>query len=86
MYNDIRKETQFLNDLKKQKALFEQLFHNFPDAIILLNENREIIHSNESFRHLFQYSQDEINSEPLPLNKKQYLEGASFAILRQPNC
>jgi PAS domain S-box-containing protein len=39
MYNDIRKETQFLNDLKKQKALFEQLFHNFPDAIILLNEN-----------------------------------------------
>lgn len=23
---------------------------------------------------------------PLPLNKKQYLEGASFTILRQPNC
>jgi len=24
--------------------------------------------------------------EPLPLNKKQYLEGASLTILRQPNC
>ncbi len=47
------------NELEVQKAYFEQLFENSPEAIIIVNNHDEILSVNASFTHLFQYEASE---------------------------
>lgn len=46
--------------LKEQKAYFEQLFNNSPEAIILLDNKHRVIKANKKFEALFGYKEAEI--------------------------
>ena len=45
---------------ESRKILFEGLFENTNDALVILNQKREIIHFNENFCSLFSYSPIEL--------------------------
>lgn len=60
MYQDRRVETHALQELKRERAYFKQLFDNSPDAIVLLDDHDSIIDFNKSFEHLFGYSLEEV--------------------------
>ena len=60
MYIDRRVETMALQELKRERAYFKQLFDNSPDAIVLLDDRDAIINFNRSFEQLFEYSLDEV--------------------------
>ena len=48
------------DELKRQKAYFQQLFESAPEAIVLLKADERIIQVNREFTRLFGYRQDEV--------------------------
>lgn len=60
MYLDRKLETMALQELKRERAYFKQLFDNSPDAIALLDDQDAIINFNRSFEQLFEYTLDEV--------------------------
>jgi PAS domain S-box-containing protein len=59
-YMDITEHRQVEEALKLQKAYFEQLFDNSPDAIVMLDTSDRIVQVNKGFETLFGYSNPEI--------------------------
>ncbi len=53
-----QKETQ--RELHKNEILFRQLFQNAPVGIVMLDEEKNIYHTNHGFEKLFQYEEQEI--------------------------
>lgn len=51
--------------LVRQKAYFQQLFDNSPEAIALLDNQERIIKINKSFEEIFGYKQKEIRGKPI---------------------
>ncbi len=43
-----------------QRIRFKQLFEESPNAIVLIDENEEIIETNQAFEDMFQYDREEI--------------------------
>lgn len=59
-----------IKQLHEQKALFESIFENIPDALILASPDRKIVSVNKAFENIFGYTESEI------LDKKtSYLYG-----------
>ena len=57
---DVTKRVKIEKKLKRQKAYFEQLFHESTEGIVLLDNNGFILKVNKSFEKMFGYSEDEI--------------------------
>ncbi len=62
--------------LKEQKAYFEQLFNNSPEAIILLDNKHLVIKANKKFEQLFGYQESEIINKNIDdfILPEEYLE------------
>lgn len=60
MYRDIRIEEQALQELKTEKAYFQQLFDNTPSAVVLTDQHDRIKQVNKPFEQLFGYSREEL--------------------------
>jgi PAS domain S-box-containing protein len=56
---DITKRKQAEEELKHQKAVFEAVFRDVPDAMIIANVNRQIIMCNPAMRRTFGYDLQE---------------------------
>ncbi|MEW6541000.1 MAG: PAS domain S-box protein [Bacillota bacterium] len=52
-------------EIRTQKAYFEQLFENSPLAIVMLDDRDRIISTNRGFQSLFQYSAAEVAGRPI---------------------
>ncbi|MTI81105.1 MAG: diguanylate cyclase [Firmicutes bacterium] len=50
-------------ELRQQRAYFQQLFENSPEAIVLLDNTDRVIDVNKGFEHLFQYTKGESTSQ-----------------------
>jgi PAS domain S-box-containing protein len=59
-YMDITERKQAEEALKLQKAYFQQLFDNSPDAIVMLDSGDRVVQANRGFETLFGYSSEEI--------------------------
>ena len=59
---DITERKQAEDALERQKAYFQQLFENSPDAIALLDDTDRVINANKGFETLFGYRIEEIKS------------------------
>ncbi len=46
--------------LQRERALFQQLFHNSPDGIVILDDKDRVVDANRSFVRLFQFDVDEL--------------------------
>jgi len=47
-------------NLEQQKALFEGIFRDVPDAMVLADTNRQIFMANPGFTRIFGYTEDEV--------------------------
>lgn len=77
IYSDISKRKKDERDLIKQKIIFEELFKNSTDAIVVFNDQHEIVDINENFTLLFDYQADEVigkNIDNVISNEKIKLE------------
>ncbi len=83
--SEIREKQQ---ELEIQKAYFEQLFENSPNAIALVNDHDEIIAVNAGFTRLFQYERSEcvgrkINSLIVPTEMHEDATATSRKVLNK---
>ncbi|ADL13493.1 PAS domain S-box protein [Acetohalobium arabaticum] len=62
---DIDKRKQVEEELKRQRAYFQQLFNKSPNAIVLLDNEDRVIKVNKSFEQLFEYKQTNIKGEKI---------------------
>jgi PAS domain-containing protein len=62
-FQDKTEQIQAENELVEQKSLFESLFINAPEAIILVGINRDIKMVNPAFTELFGYQLNEVNGK-----------------------
>ncbi len=51
--------------LKRERALFQQLFHNSPSGIVIIDDTDRIVDVNRGFVDLFQFETKEITGKPL---------------------
>ncbi|MEM7582701.1 MAG: EAL domain-containing protein [Acidobacteriota bacterium] len=51
--------------LQRERALFQQLFHNSPDGIVILDDNDRVVDANRGFARLFQFSVGELVGKTL---------------------
>ncbi len=62
---DITESKQAEETLKLQKAYFQQLFDNSPEAIVLVDSNQQIVNANKGFEALFGYTLKEIKGQSI---------------------
>jgi PAS domain S-box-containing protein len=62
---DITERKQAEEAFNLQRAYFQQLFDNSPDAIVMLDINDRLSHANRGFEALFGYSTEEIQGQSL---------------------
>jgi len=65
LVEDITERKQVEGELSLQKAYFQQLFENSPDAIVMLDNADRIIDANGAFERLFQYSVGEVKGRDI---------------------
>ena len=56
---DVTEQRRIENAHQIQKAYFEELFSNSPEAIAILDNHDVVLHINKAFRQLFQFSPEE---------------------------
>ena len=61
---DITQSQKIKNELQQQQLLFESVFEDVPDAMIITNDKYEIIRTNHSFNQIFGYSSHEVYGKP----------------------
>ena len=64
-FTDITEHKQAEEALELQKAYFQQLFDNSPDAILLMDTNDRAIQANRGFEVLFGYYNEEVKGRSL---------------------
>ncbi|MBF0117496.1 MAG: EAL domain-containing protein [Desulfobacterales bacterium] len=52
---DITERKKIESELNKQQVYYKQLFENTPQAIVLIDNNRNVVEANKSFEKLFGY-------------------------------
>jgi PAS domain S-box-containing protein len=62
---DVTERKKMLEAINLQKAYFQQLFDNSPDAILMTDTNGKIIQGNKGFEVLFGYSNEEVKGRSL---------------------
>ncbi len=62
-HNTEHKQTE--EAFERQRAYFQQLFDNSPEAIVLLDTNNRIVNTNKGFEILFGYTMEEVKGQPL---------------------
>ena len=62
---DITERKNQEEKLKKQKAYFEQLFNNSTEAIVLLDNNHQVLKINKKFESLFGFKESELINKNL---------------------
>ncbi|SMC23057.1 PAS domain S-box-containing protein [Desulfacinum hydrothermale DSM 13146] len=62
---DITDRVQIEQDLELQKAYFEAIYQNSPDAVALLDPQDHIVSINKTFTRLFQYEPHEAVGRPI---------------------
>jgi len=63
-------------NLEQQKALFEGIFRDVPDAMVLADTNRQIFMANPGFTRIFGYTEDEVigrDAEFLYLSRSDFI-------------
>ena len=60
-FNDmITIRDEAIKQLHEQKALFESIFENIPDALVLASPDRKIVSVNKAFENIFGYTESEV--------------------------
>ncbi len=62
---DITQRKKMEEALNLQRAYFQQLFDNSPDAIVLIDMNNRIIQANRGFEMLFGYPAEEVKGQSI---------------------
>ncbi len=62
---DVSERLQVEAALQRERALFQQLFHNSPAGIVILDDTDRIVDVNRGFVDLFQFEATEITGKPL---------------------
>jgi len=62
---NITKRKKMEEALNLQRAYFQQLFDNSPDAIVMLDINDRLSHANKGFEALFGYSAEELQGQSI---------------------
>ncbi|MFQ5709877.1 MAG: PAS domain S-box protein, partial [bacterium] len=62
IHTDITDSKKIEDALNVQKAYFQQLFENSPEAIVLLDNADRVVNANQGFERLFQYRLEEITN------------------------
>ncbi|MGM0500433.1 MAG: PAS domain S-box protein [Bacillota bacterium] len=62
---DISQRKEQEEKLKEQKAYFEQLFNNSPEAIALLDNQNQVMKANEKFEQLFGFKESEMINQDI---------------------
>ncbi|SCZ10478.1 PAS domain S-box protein [Alkaliphilus peptidifermentans] len=57
---DITDRKRFEEELRLQKSMFQQLFENCPEAMVMLDSKDRVMNINHSFEKTFQYSLEEV--------------------------
>ncbi|HUP92216.1 MAG TPA: EAL domain-containing protein [Solimonas sp.] len=65
MVHDITELKLSTERLQQQAAFFSQLFHNSPEAIVMLDEKDCVVDANRAFERLFLYSAAEAKGRPI---------------------
>ena len=65
IYRDITQRKKAEEELLIQKAYFERLFNNAPEAIVLHDNNDQVINVNPEFTKMFGYSREEAIGRPI---------------------
>lgn len=60
IYKDVTHERKAIDELNRQKRIFESLFSNSSDAIIRIDEHEKIIEINENYEKFFGYTLSEV--------------------------
>lgn len=55
----------YSRELERERALFEQLFHSSPAAVVLLDTRDRVLRVNPEFERLFGFTQAEMTGKPL---------------------
>jgi len=64
-FTDITERKEMEEAINLQRAYFQQLFDNSPDAIAMMDTNDRAIQVNRGFEVLFGYSNEEVKGRPL---------------------
>lgn len=62
---DVTERRRFEIAIRQQKELFQQLFSNSPDGIVILDEEDLVVDANDAFLGLFRYELDELRGQCL---------------------
>jgi len=62
---DVTERKEMEEALNLQRAYFQQLFDNSPDAIVMLDINDRLSHTNKGFEALFGYSTEELQGQSI---------------------
>jgi diguanylate cyclase (GGDEF)-like protein/PAS domain S-box-containing protein/putative nucleotidyltransferase with HDIG domain len=60
IYSDIRERKKTEREMIRQKAMFEDLFRNSTEAIVMIDKEQRVVDINENFTYLFGYKLDEV--------------------------
>lgn len=62
---DVTERRRVEADLKRERALFQQLFHNSPSGIVIIDDADRVVDVNRGFVDLFQFDTQEITGKHL---------------------
>lgn len=87
---DVTERRQAEKALERERALFQQLFRNSPDGIVILDPQDRIVDANTAFVDLFQFPVDDLKGKPLsefivPDNLMEEAEELSQQVAAQQN-
>lgn len=78
IYSDISDRQHAEIELKRQMAVFEDLFRNSTDAIVMFDNDKRIVDINDNFTMFFEYELGEIKGKPVDniVTNEETYEGA----------
>lgn len=79
---DITQRVQYEEEIRREKAYFENLFHNSPEAVVLADEKSRILRVNQAFLDLFGLDPEDVRPgasvDDLIASRDRYEEAAGI--------